>query len=90
MREFELYGTVRAVVCFCDSLNYLLEEEELAQCFRLVNNYLDPGGLFIFDFNTVYKYETVIGDARLLKTGITAALSGKTSMTVRIRSMNMI
>ena len=55
MREFELYGTVRAVVCFCDSLNYLLEEEELAQCFRLVNNYLDPGGLFIFDFNTVYK-----------------------------------
>ena len=39
MREFELYGTVRAVVCFCDSLNYLLEEEELAQCFRLVNEY---------------------------------------------------
>lgn len=65
MREFELYGTVRAVVCFCDSLNYLLEEEELAQCFRLVNNYLDPGGLFIFDFNTVYKYETVIGDATI-------------------------
>ena len=52
-------------VCFCDSLNYLLEEEELAQCFRLVNNYLDPGGLFIFDFNTVYKYETVIGDATI-------------------------
>ena len=56
---------MRAVVCFCDSLNYLLEEEELAQCFRLVNNYLDPGGLFIFDFNTVYKYETVIGDATI-------------------------
>ena len=29
MREFELYGTVRAVVCVCDSLNYLLEEEEI-------------------------------------------------------------
>ena len=27
MREFELYGTVAAVVCVCDSLNYLLEEE---------------------------------------------------------------
>lgn len=65
MREFELYGTVRAVLCVCDSLNYLLEEEELCETFRLVNNYLDPEGLFIFDFNTVYKYETVIGDATI-------------------------
>ena len=62
MRSFELYGTVRAVVCLCDSLNYLLEEEELLETFRLVNNYLDPEGLFLFDFNTVYKYETLIGD----------------------------
>ena len=65
MREFELYGTVRAVVCICDSLNYLLEEADLEKTFRLVNNYLDPGGLFVFDFNTVYKYETVIGDATI-------------------------
>lgn len=62
MREFELYGTVKAVVCVCDSLNYLLEEDDIEETFRLVNNYLDPEGLFIFDFNTVYKYETVIGD----------------------------
>lgn len=63
MRSFELYGTVRAVVSVCDSLNYLLEDEDLTACFRLVNNYLDPGGIFIFDFNTRYKYETVIGDS---------------------------
>lgn len=62
MREFELYGTVKAVICICDSLNYLLEEDEIRETFRLVNNYLDPGGLFLFDFNTVYKYETVIGE----------------------------
>lgn len=62
MREFELYGTVKAVVSVCDSLNYLLEEEELLKTFRLVNNYLDPKGIFIFDFNTVYKYEQVIGE----------------------------
>lgn len=62
MREFELYGTVRAVVSVCDSLNYILEEEELTQVFRLVNNYLDPGGIFIFDFNTRYKYQEVLGD----------------------------
>ena len=64
MRKFELYGTVRAVVSLCDSLNYLLEEDELAECFRLVNNYLDPGGLFVFDFNTPYKYQQ-IGDSTI-------------------------
>lgn len=63
MRAFELYGTVRAVVSVCDSLNYLLEDEDLIVCFKLVNNYLDPKGIFFFDFNTRYKYETVIGDS---------------------------
>ena len=65
MEEFELYGTVCAVVSVCDSLNYLLEEEALLQVFRLVNNYLDPGGVFLFDMNTPYKYETVIGSATI-------------------------
>ena len=62
MREFELYGTVGAIVSVCDSLNYILEEEELLQVFRLVNNYLDPGGIFLFDLNTRYKYEELMGD----------------------------
>ncbi len=65
MREFELYGTVKAIVSVCDSLNYLLEEEDVIETFRLINNYLDPKGLFIFDFNTVYKYKEVIGDATI-------------------------
>ena len=63
MRELELYSTVGTVLSVCDSLNYLLEEKELLQVFRMVNNYLYPGGLFLFDFNTVYKYSQVIGDA---------------------------
>lgn len=62
MQEFELYGTVRAIVSVCDCLNYITEEEELLQVFKLVNNYLDPGGIFIFDMNTVYKYEEMLGD----------------------------
>ena len=62
MREFELYGTVKAVVSICDSINYILEEEELMEVFRLVNNYLDPQGVFIFDFNTTHKYRDVMGE----------------------------
>ena len=53
------------MVCVCDSVNYLLEKEEIIETFRLVNNYLYPGGIFVFDFNTVYKYEQVIGDATI-------------------------
>ena len=61
MREFELYGTVAAAVSICDSMNYILEYDELVQVFKLVNNYLDPHGIFIFDMNTIHKYEN-IGD----------------------------
>ncbi len=65
MREFELYGTVGAVCSVCDSLNYMLEDADMVKVFSLVNNYLYPGGVFVFDFNTVYKYEQVIGDATI-------------------------
>lgn len=62
MREFELYGTVRAVISVCDSMNYLMQEEDLRTVFSLVSNYLDPGGIFIFDLNTIYKYEHLLAE----------------------------
>ena len=62
MREFELYGTVKAIISVCDSVNYITKKEELRKVFQLVNNYLDPEGLFIFDFNTEYKYRELIGE----------------------------
>ena len=65
MRELELYSTVGTVVSVCDSINYILEEEELLEVFKLVNNYLYPGGIFVFDFNTDYKYGQVIGDTTI-------------------------
>ena len=65
MREFELYGTVAAVVSICDCMNYILEPEDLTEVFRLVNNYLDPGGVFIFDMNTEYKYREIIGNTTI-------------------------
>ena len=59
MREFELYGTVRTVVSICDSLNYILDYDDLAHVFSLVNNYLDPKGMFIFDLNTEAKFQAM-------------------------------
>lgn len=60
MEEFELYGTVDAVVCMLDSLNYVLDYEDVVKTFKLVKNYLNPGGVFVFDVNTNYKLEKVL------------------------------
>lgn len=62
MREFELYGTVGAVVCCLDSINHLTDDGDLDRCFELVHNYLVPGGVFIFDINTRKKFSEVYGE----------------------------
>lgn len=61
MREFELYGTVGAITCCLDSINYLTGDGELEKCFSLAHNYLDPDGLFLFDVNTPHKFEKIYG-----------------------------
>lgn len=68
MRDLELYSTVGTIVSVCDSVNYILEEDELLDVFSLVNNYLYPGGIFLFDFNTDYKYREVIGNSTIAET----------------------
>ncbi len=60
MEEFELYGTVDAVICLLDGLNYLPDYETLVKTFKLVRNYLNPGGLFVFDINTKYKLKHIL------------------------------
>lgn len=62
IRSFELYGTCAAIVSRCDTFNYLLEYEDLVNSLKLVNNYLDPKGLFIFDLNSMYKYKQILAD----------------------------
>ncbi len=61
MTEFELYGTVDSIVCLCDSINYLLNEKDVLKTFKLVDNYLNPKGLFIFDVNTEFKFKEQLG-----------------------------
>ena len=68
MREFELFGTVRAIYSACDCINYILEEEDLREVFSLANNYLDPGGLFVFDINSPYKYTELLAENTFAET----------------------
>lgn len=60
MTEFELYGTMGAIVSSLDCINYITDEEELYKVFSLVNNYLDYDGVFIFDINTKYKLKNIL------------------------------
>ncbi len=62
MTDFELYGTVDAVVCCLDSVNHLTRRGEFAKCLSLVHNYLNPDGLFLFDVNTPHKFASVYGE----------------------------
>jgi hypothetical protein len=62
MRAFELYGTVGAICCCLDSINYLTTDGDLEKCLGCVHNYLDPDGLFIFDVNTPHKFKNIYGN----------------------------
>lgn len=62
MREFELYGTVDAIVCCLDSFNHLTSVKDGKKCLSLVHNYLSPDGIFIFDINGKYKFENIYSD----------------------------
>ena len=62
MQKLDLYGTVNTVICTLDSLNHLTEEEELAETFRRVSLFLEPGGWFFFDTNTIYKHREILKD----------------------------
>ena len=63
MREMELYGTMRAFVSVCDSMNYLTNPADFLTVLKLVNNYLDPGGVFIFDLKTEHFFRDILGDS---------------------------
>jgi len=58
MRYFLLDEPVDVVVCHYDSLNHLSNETELRGSFMQVAQALKPGGLFVFDLNTLENYQT--------------------------------
>jgi len=60
MTEFELYGTVDAMVCALDGINYLTGDHDVVSMLKLLHCYLNPGGIFIFDVNTPYKFKEIL------------------------------
>lgn len=62
MKELDMFGTIDITVCMLDSLNHLENIEEVRQVFRKVSLFAQPGGLFIFDMNTLYKHHEILNN----------------------------
>lgn len=62
MQRIDLYGTVDTVICALDSVNHLTSEKDVLAAFRRVSLFLNRGGYFIFDMNTLYKHRAVLAD----------------------------
>lgn len=62
MQGLDLYGTVNTVVCSLDSVNHLPGKDAVRQTFQRVSLFLEPGGYFLFDLNTLYKHEKVLAN----------------------------
>ncbi len=60
--ELDLYGTVDGAICCMDSINHITDKKELVSAFKKVSLFLEPQKLFIFDVNTVFKHEKILGD----------------------------
>lgn len=62
MEETDLYGTVRAVVCSLDSINHLSDVDTVRKTFDTLKNFVDDKGIMVFDVNTLYKHQNVLGN----------------------------
>ncbi len=66
MREIDMYGTMDVTICTLDSLNHLPSLEDVCKVFARVSLFAQPGGLFLFDMNTIYKHDQVLCDKTFL------------------------
>lgn len=62
MQQLDLYGTINAAICTLDSINHLTDPEDVQATFDKVSLFTEPGGVFVFDVNTVFKHREILAD----------------------------
>lgn len=62
MQDIDLYGTVDCAICVLDGINHLNSSDEVRQTFEKVSLFMNKGGAFAFDVNTIYKHKNVLAD----------------------------
>lgn len=62
MSDFSTSHQVDLILCLCDSINYLLDVEDVIRTFRNVYQSLKAEGTFIFDSDSLYKMNVILKD----------------------------
>ncbi len=62
MQEIDLYGTVDCAICVLDSINHLNNSNEVKETLKKVSLFMNKGGAFAFDVNTIYKHRNILAD----------------------------
>jgi len=78
--RFELYGTVDLMVCLLDTINHLLTPRQVRRLFALCANYLNPGGLLIFDVASRRHLAKTLGSSFFTRTRRNTRCSGRTAI----------
>jgi SAM-dependent methyltransferase len=71
MRALPWRGAFDLVTCLDDGLNYLLTEPDLVAALRSMAGALRPGGLAVFDVNTLRTYRETFAEAFAVESGHT-------------------
>ncbi len=67
MRDLSFNEEFDVVTCWYDSLNYILNKDDLRKAFQGVYNSLQKGGVFVFDMNTIYVMEEIWNEQTMVK-----------------------
>lgn len=62
MSDFSTSHKVDLILCLCDSLNYLIEPQDIMKTFQNVYQSLKEDGVFIFDVDSLYKMNVILKD----------------------------
>ncbi len=62
MQELDLYGSIDTCVCTLDSINHMTDKSDVEKAFKKVALFMNKGGCFLFDVNTVYKHKNILAD----------------------------
>lgn len=68
MSDFSFDQTFSLITSSIDALNYLLTDEEIQSFFTHVYEHLEEDGVFIFDINSAYKLEQILGNNNFVYT----------------------
>lgn len=60
--RLDLFGTADVFIAVTDTINHLTDRRDFRRLFSSFRNFLNPGGLFIFDALTLHYMQNVRGD----------------------------